>query len=116
IDAQVAPETRTARVRVETSNPAERLRLGMFVDVVLRGASPASVLMVPRSAVQTIGSQSVVYVADESQAGRFVERAVRLGAASGEDTEVTSGLADGAHVVTTGRFFLRAARDGLRHA
>jgi membrane fusion protein, heavy metal efflux system len=113
IDAQVAPETRTARVRVETSNPGERLRLGMFVDVALGEASPGNVLMVPRSAVQTIGSQNVVYVADESQAGRFVERAVRLGATSGEETEVTGGLAEGAHVVTTGSFFLRAERDRL---
>jgi hypothetical protein len=85
----------------------------MFVDVALGEASPGNVLMVPRSAVQTIGSQNVVYVADESQAGRFVERAVRLGATSGEETEVTGGLAEGAHVVTTGSFFLRAERDRL---
>lgn len=113
IDTQVAPETRTAKLRVETSNPGERLRMGMFVDVLVGEASSVNVLMVPRSAVQTIGSQNVVYVADESHAGRFLERAVRLGPAGGEDTEVTTGLTEGESVVATGSFFLRAERDRL---
>ncbi len=113
IDPQVAPGTRTARLRVETANPGGRLRLGMYVDMSVDDASPAKVLLVRRSAVQTIGGQSVVYAADPAQPGRFVERSVRLGVSSGEDVEVIAGLADGEHVVTTGSFFLRAERDRL---
>ena len=71
IDAQVAPETRTARLRVETSNPGRRLRLGMYVDVVVRDAAPFGIIVVPKSAVQTVGSQSVVYAADAAKSGRI---------------------------------------------
>lgn len=113
IDPQVAPATRTARLRVETTNARERLRLGMFLEMVVDDLSTAVTLLVPRSAVQTIGAQSVVYVADALQAGRFVERAVRLGTASGEAVTVTAGLSAGDRVVTAGSFFLRAERDRL---
>jgi cobalt-zinc-cadmium efflux system membrane fusion protein len=112
IDPQVAPETRTARLRVETANPGERLRLGMYLDMTIDGVS-AKALLAPRSAVQVIGNQSVVYAVDPAHAGRFVERSVRLGVSSGEDVEVLAGLADGDRIVTTGSFFLRAERDRL---
>lgn len=113
IDPHVAVETRTAKLRVETPNPGERLRLGMYVDMAVDDPAPAKALMVPRTAVQMIGSQSVVYVVDPAQSGRFVERAVSVGAASGEEVEVSAGLANGEQVVTTGSFSLRAERDRL---
>ncbi len=82
IDTQVAPETRTARVRVETPNPGQRLRLGMYLEMVISDAAPARSFVVPRAAVQSVGNQSVVYVADPLKAGHFVERSIRLGRAS----------------------------------
>ena len=113
IDPQVVPETRTARLRIEVPNPGERLRFGMYLDVVLSDTAPANVLLVPRTAVQTIGTQSVVYVEDARQGGRYAERSITLGASSGEDVEVTSGLREGEPVVVTGSFSLRAERDRL---
>jgi RND family efflux transporter MFP subunit len=113
IDPRMAPETRSALLRVETPNPGARLRLGMFLEMVVEDASPARLLLVQRSAVQTIGSVTVVYVADASQPGRFVERPVRLGLASGDEVAVIEGLADGERVVIAGAFFLRAERDRL---
>lgn len=113
IDTQVAPETRTARVRVETPNPGQRLRLGMYLEMVVSDAAPARAFVVPRTAVQAVGNQSVVYVADQMRAGHFVERSVRLGRSTGEDVEITAGLSGGEVVVTTGSFFLRAERDRL---
>ncbi len=112
-DPRVASETRSALVRVETPNPGGRLRLGMFLEMVVEDAAPARLLLVPRSAVQTIGSITVVYVVDADQPGRFIERPVRLGPASGDDVAVIGGLADGERVVTAGAFFLRAVRDRL---
>jgi len=35
IDPRVEPQTRTAQVRIEVSNPKEVLKLGMFVDCEL---------------------------------------------------------------------------------
>jgi hypothetical protein len=118
IDPQVNPETRTAKVRVEVPNPRGDLRLGMYADVVVTGAPGASVPVVPRSAVQNVGDRTVVYLANPKEPGKFTEREVRLGNASGEQVEVTAGVQPGDAVVTEGSFFVRAERErlGLRPA
>ena len=66
---------------------------------------------IPRASIQQIGDRSVVYLADPKQAGRFVERAVTLGASSGEQVEVVSGLQAGDVILTEGSFFVRAERE-----
>jgi len=83
------------------------LRLGMFVELTFETASAGSRAVVPRAAVQSIGSRAVVYVATDDE-GRFVERTVQLGAADGEIVEVVGGLTPGERVVTDGSFYLRA--------
>lgn len=113
IDQQIAVETRTARLRIEVANPGERLRFGTYVDLTVREPTQATVLLVPRSAIQSIGSESVAYVADAGGSGRFIERGVRLGGTSGEEVEVVAGLSEGEAVVTNGSFLLRAERERL---
>ena len=39
IDPQLNATTRTAKVRVEVSNPRQQLRLGMFADVIIEQAA-----------------------------------------------------------------------------
>ena len=99
-------------------NPGGELRLGMYADVVVAGASGASTPRVPRSAVQNVGDRTVVYLANPKEPGKFVEREVRLGQTSGEQVEVMSGVQPGDVVVTAGSFFVRAERErlGLRPA
>jgi len=104
IDPRVDPATRTAKVRIEVPNRGD-LKLGMFVSVTIAGPGQR-VVVVPRTAVQTIGERSIVYVALDE--GRFVERSVRLGASMGEAVAVLSGLQHDELVVTDGSFFLRA--------
>lgn len=113
IDPQVNPETRTAKVRVEIPNPGERLRLGMFADLSIEGAGSSAGAQIPRSAVQTVGNRTVVYVADPKQPGRFVEREVRIDGTSGDEVNIVSGVAPGDSVVSEGSFFVRAERDRL---
>ncbi len=118
IDPQVSAETRTAKVRIEVPNTGAELRLGMYADVVVAGASGASALTIPRNAVQNVGDRTVVYLANPKEPGRFVEREVRLGQTSAEQVEVVSGVQSGDVVVTEGSFFVRAERErlGLRPA
>ena len=104
IDPRVDSATRTAKARVEVPNRGD-LKLGMFVSVTIAGFDQR-VVVVPRTAVQTIGERSIVYVALD--AGRFVERPVRLGTPVGEAVAVLSGLQPDERVVTQGSFFLRA--------
>jgi Barrel-sandwich domain of CusB or HlyD membrane-fusion/Cupredoxin-like domain len=118
IDPQVSADTRTAKVRIEVPNPGGELRLGMYADVVVAGASGASAPRVPRNAVQNVGDRTVVYLANPKDPGKFIEREVRLGQTSGEQVEVVSGIQPGHVVVTEGSFFIRAERErlGLRPA
>ena len=118
IDPQVSADTRTAKVRIEVPNPSGELRLGMYADVVVAGASGTSAPRVPRNAVQNVGDRTVVYLANPKDPGKFVEREVRLGQTSGEHVEVVSGVQPGDIVVTAGSFFVRAERErlGLRPA
>jgi RND family efflux transporter MFP subunit len=112
IDPQVSPDTRTARVRVEVPNPHHELRLGMYADIEIVTASREAV-MIPRSAVQTVGDRQVVYVANVSEPGKFVEREVRLGESAGEQVEVVSGVTLRDRIVFKGSFFVRAERERL---
>ena len=110
IDPTVQAETRTAKVRVEVPNQGQQLRLGMYVDIsVDRGAAEDAVL-IPRAAVQTVGSTQVVYVAGH-QAGEFIERPVEIAAASGDHVRVLRGVAGGERVVVEGAYYLRAERE-----
>jgi membrane fusion protein, heavy metal efflux system len=118
IDPQVSADTRTAKVRIEVPNTSGELRLGMYADVVVSGASGTSALRVSRNAVQNVDDRSVVYLANPKEPGKFVEREVHLGQTSGEQVAVASGVQPGDVVVTEGSFFVRAERErlGLRPA
>ena len=118
IDPHVSPDTRTARVRVEVPNPHQDLRLGMYADIEVAGAPSRQALMVPSSAVQNVSNRQVVYLANPTETGKFIEREVQLGDTSGGQVEVVSGVQVGDRVVATGSFFLRAERErlGLRSA
>jgi len=110
IDPRIDPQTRTAQVRIEVSNPGEMLRIGMYVDVVLGAPAPpgtGSGVTVPKAAVQTIGSKQVVFVATD-QPGVFIQREVIAGPESGGQVLVYSGVSAGERVVTEGSFLLRA--------
>ena len=112
IDPRVDPQTRTAQVRIEVANHGEVLRIGMFVDVSFggltsTGASGQPVVLVPRAAMQSIGTKQVVYVAT-NQSGTFVQRDVTVGPETNGFVTIYSGVSTGERVVTEGSFLLRA--------
>ena len=114
IDPRVDAQARTAKVRVEVPNPGGRLRLGMYVSMVFTTRGAERVVVVPRSAVQSIGERSVVYLPVKDEEGKFVQRQIRLGQLMGDSYTVLAGLRPGDVVVTEGSFFLRA--ESLRNA
>lgn len=107
IDPRVDPATRTAKVRVEVPNRSGALRLGMFVQMTFQMGPGERRTLVLQASVQSVGGRTVVYVATEDE-GRFVERAVKVGALVGDAVQVLEGLKMGETVVTEGSFFLRA--------
>jgi len=108
IDPRIEPATRTAKVRVEVPNADGRLRLGMYVTLAFTTRGDGRTVVVPRSAVQTLGERHVVYLPAKDDEGKFVQRSVKLGPPIGDGYAVLSGLQAGDIVVTEGSFFLRA--------
>lgn len=108
IEPRVDPQTRTAKVRVAVDNPGLALRLGMYMDVLFTSTGGATVPVVPKQAIQSIGATSVVYVPVEGEPGRFLQRTVKTGEETSTGYHVLEGLKPGETVVTEGSFLLRA--------
>ena len=101
----INPQTRTARIRVELSNPGSVLKPGMYATIRF-SAQRDSVLSVPRSAVLATGERTFVFV--KGGDGRFVPTQVTLGVASDERVEILEGLSIGDTVVASGTFLVDA--------
>jgi RND family efflux transporter MFP subunit len=107
IQPQLDAATRTAQARVEVANPAETLRIEMYVDVEFSSQGPACPV-VPEAAVQSIGERQVVFVPVKNSEGSFAVREVRLGPAANGRYAVLEGLKSGDVVVAAGSFILKA--------
>ncbi len=112
LSAQVDPDTRTVRARVEVPNPNGRLRPGMFVRVVLQdphgadGAEAPERIVVPASSVQRDGEERVVFVRTAPR--RFERRAVVVGRRAGDLVEILDGLRPGEEVAASHTFLLKS--------
>jgi membrane fusion protein, heavy metal efflux system len=109
IDPQLNEETRTARVRVEVPNPAERLKAGMFVEVAFQVGrdEKSSELVVPSEAVHRLGDRTVVFL-PKNEAGHFEVRDVQIAGEVEGYSRVTGGLSLNDRVVTLGSFTLKS--------
>lgn len=103
---QVNRETRTARVRIELSNPDGALLPDMYVDAEINTGSPEPVLTIPESAVLDTGTKQAVFV-DKGQ-GRFEPREVKLGYRGDGYVEVRRGITEGEPVVVSANFLIDA--------
>jgi membrane fusion protein, copper/silver efflux system len=103
---QINKETRTARVRVELSNPDLLLIHDMYVDAEIDTGSPDAVLAVPESAVMDSGSRQAVLV--EKGEGRFEPREVKVGHRGEGYVEIRHGLAENEPVVVSANFLIDA--------
>ncbi|MBS1812645.1 MAG: efflux RND transporter periplasmic adaptor subunit [Acidobacteria bacterium] len=106
LDPRVDPNTRTAQARIEVANPNQALKIGMFVDVALNTTGTQEALVIPKAALQTVGSDQVVFV--HLGGGQFQVRKLQLAEEVGDAVRVVSGVSAGEQVVTEGSFFLRA--------
>jgi membrane fusion protein, heavy metal efflux system len=109
VDPKIDPATRTAQVRIELNNPRQMFKIGMYVNVAFGalGIAEKTTPVVPKSAVQSIGNQQVVFQATDKP-NEFVMRPVRVGPESNGFYPVVEGLTAGDRVVTDGSFLLHA--------
>jgi Cu(I)/Ag(I) efflux system membrane fusion protein len=99
-------QTRTARIRVEMSNPDELLRPDMYVDVDIDTGARQPVLAVAESAVLDSGTRQAVLI--DKGDGRFEPRDVKLGHRGGGYVEVRDGVSEGEAVVVSANFLIDA--------
>ncbi|MFP2911146.1 efflux RND transporter periplasmic adaptor subunit [Pyxidicoccus sp. 3LFB2] len=111
----VDEKTRTVSVRVVVPNTEGLLKPGMFAQAEIAttsaedgdaGSAGPARIVVPREAVQKVGEEQVVFVAEGENRFRPVE--VRTGASSAREVEILSGLQPGTSFVTQGAFILKS--------
>lgn len=96
--------TRTASARVVLDNTDGRWRPGMFVKGKVTTEGAAVPVAAPRTAVQHLDGQSVVFVRVD---GAFHAREVRTGRSSDDVVEITAGLEPGETIVSSGAFTVK---------
>jgi len=100
---QLDEKTRTLTARVEVANRAGVLRPGMYATAELSQGGRHAV-SVPLTAVLPTGTRDLVFV--NRGDGRFVPRAVRVGARSDSLIEIVQGLQPGDEVVASATYLL----------
>lgn len=100
----VDPASGAVMLRARVPNPDGVLLPGMFVSAEITHGAPQPALLVPQSAVarNPRGEASAWVVVGAAGSERAQRRSVVLGAAQGNQWQVTSGLATGDRVVVEG--------------
>ncbi|MGB3093311.1 MAG: efflux RND transporter periplasmic adaptor subunit [Candidatus Zixiibacteriota bacterium] len=105
ISPSVDEHTRTATARVVLPNRGGQWRPGLFVGGTITVEETEVAVLVPKSALQTMEGQTVVFVeAQES----FKAQPVEIGRTKDTSAEVLSGLMPGQKYVSKGGFVLKA--------
>lgn len=101
----VSEETRSAMARVVIENKNQKWRPGLFVSAMVTLSDFTSDIVIPKTAIETIDNQSVVFIKTEEG---FEPHPVKLGRSDHTHVEVLDGLASGEQYVTKNAFVLKA--------
>jgi cobalt-zinc-cadmium efflux system membrane fusion protein len=108
VAASLDPSTRTLQARIETNNPGEKLKKDMFVFTNVSAGAISNAIALPDAAVlRDNENQPFVYTAVSSN--QFGRRPVTLGESLNGQTQITSGLKAGDHVIGNGGLFVQFA-------
>lgn len=106
--AALDPASRTLQARIDTANPAGKLKKDMFVTATVAAGKISNALLVPDSAVlRDAENEPFVYV--EAGQNQFARRPVRVAESVQGKTQVLSGLQPGDRVAGDGSLFLQFA-------
>ena len=108
VAASLDPNTRTLQARIETNNPGEKLKKDMFVFANVNAGTIPNAIALPDAAVlRDSENQPFVYAAVSSN--QFGRRSVTLGESLNGQTQITSGVKAGDHVIGNGGLFVQFA-------
>jgi cobalt-zinc-cadmium efflux system membrane fusion protein len=108
VAASLDPNTRTLQARIETNNPGEKLKKDMYVTATVNAGKLPNAIALPDAAILR-DSENQPFVYAETSANQFGRRTVTLGESLNGQTEITSGLKPGDHVIGDGSLFLQFA-------
>lgn len=108
VAASLDPNTRTLQARIETGNPGGKLKKDMYVTATVNAGKIANAIALPDAAVLR-DSENEPFVYAETSQNQFGKRQVTLGESVNGQTEITSGLKPGDHVIGNGSLFLQFA-------
>jgi Cu(I)/Ag(I) efflux system membrane fusion protein/cobalt-zinc-cadmium efflux system membrane fusion protein len=98
-------KTRTAKLRLQFSNPDYQLKPGMYANIYLKASMGKDTLVVPQEAVIFSGVRRLVFVSLGK--GRFRPREVKIGVEVNQNEyQVLSGLEEGEEIVLSAQFML----------
>lgn len=98
-------ETRSARAVAELTNPSGAWRPGAFVTARLATAEQAVDVLVPRTAIQEIEGEKIVFVRTPDG---FEKREIAIGREDGDSVEAIFGVDTGTEIAVGNAFALRA--------
>lgn len=106
--AALDPTSRTLQARIDTKNPAGRLKKDMYVTATVIAGKIDNAILVPDAAVlRNAENEPFVYVATTQD--QFTRRPVKLGESNGGKTQIVDGLKPGEQVAGDGSLFLQFA-------
>lgn len=120
VGQQVDERTRTVPLRVSVDNALltganeYALRPAMFATVELATGEREARVVVPRSALQRFGGETIVFACTRRGGGKavFERRSVVTGASDGQRIEVVSGVAPGEQIATENAHLLASVLRG----
>jgi len=102
---EIELETRTAKARIETDNPGQKFKPGMFANIAIKKNIPESI-SIPEDSVIDTGVRKIVFV--KTDATQFEPREIKIGPRMSNTFVVLSGLKEGEEVVTSAHFLIDA--------
>lgn len=107
-EVSVAEDTRSLLVRAVVKEKDAALIPGAFAKIVIELGKNNNALMIPSGAVIPMGRKKVIYL---YKGGKALTSDIVIGLRDSSNVQVTSGLANGDTVITTGLLFLKPNGD-----
>ncbi|MBU6955684.1 efflux RND transporter periplasmic adaptor subunit [Hahella sp. HN01] len=101
ISPRVDPVTRTVQARALFDNPGRMLLPGMLLQLDLQ-SRPRTTLVIPESAIATVGTAHYVFVVVEGEPAKAQRRQVGIGSRKAGKVEILKGLEEGDLVISHG--------------
>ena len=97
--------SRTITVRTEVKNKQNKLKPGMFADLIISLDQSNEVTVVPESAILADKGQQLIFVISN---GQYIPHIVKTGTKAAGFVEIVSGIQEGDTVVTVGNYSLKS--------